>query len=111
MECTLKSLPPGSMLTVSSDLVDDLMVKLVLRLQPLNGEGYRPLNQQTLLTTTLKVGLVTVVLQLLLGLLLLLQLLLLLLLLQLLLLLLQLLLLQLLLPLSTTTTSTIYIVC
>ena len=55
MECTLKSLPPGSMLTVSSDLVDDLMVKLVLRLQPLNGEGYRPLNQQMLLTTTLKV--------------------------------------------------------
>ncbi|CAL8301808.1 unnamed protein product [Arctogadus glacialis] len=54
MECTLKSLPPGSMLTVSSDLVDDLMVKLVLRLLPLNGEGYRPLNQQTLLTTTLK---------------------------------------------------------
>ncbi|CAL8301753.1 unnamed protein product [Arctogadus glacialis] len=56
MECTLKSLPPGSMLTVSSDLVDDLMVKLVLRLQPLNGEGYRPLNQQTLLTTTLKMS-------------------------------------------------------
>ncbi|XP_030224876.1 uncharacterized protein LOC115552718 [Gadus morhua] len=55
-ECTLKSLPPGSMLTVSSDLVDDLMVKLVLRLQPLNGEGYRPLNQQTLLTTTLKMS-------------------------------------------------------
>ncbi|CAL8301773.1 unnamed protein product [Arctogadus glacialis] len=56
MECTLKSLPPGSMLTVSSDLVDDLMVKLVLRLQPLNGEGYRPLNQQTLQTTTLKMS-------------------------------------------------------
>ncbi|CAL8268348.1 unnamed protein product [Boreogadus saida] len=55
MECTLKSLPPGSMLTVSSDLVDDLMVKLVLRLLPLNGEGYRPLNQQTLLTTSLKI--------------------------------------------------------
>ncbi|CAL8268341.1 unnamed protein product [Boreogadus saida] len=56
MECTLKSLPPGSMLTVSSDLVDDLMVKLVLRLLPLNGEGYRPLNQQTLLTTSLKMS-------------------------------------------------------
>ncbi|XP_056456851.1 uncharacterized protein LOC130390755 [Gadus chalcogrammus] len=54
MEGTLKSLPPGSMLTVSSYLVNDLMVKLVLRLQPLNGEGYRPLNQQALLTTTLK---------------------------------------------------------
>ena len=57
MEGVLKSLPPGSMLTVSSDLVDDLMVQLILRLHPLNGGGYRPLGQQTLLTTTLKVAL------------------------------------------------------
>ncbi|CAL8346368.1 unnamed protein product [Lota lota] len=56
MEWVLKSLPPGSMLTVSSDLVDDLLVQLMLRLHPLNGEGYRQLNQQTLLTVTLKMS-------------------------------------------------------
>jgi hypothetical protein len=52
----VRSIPPGSMLTVSSDLVDTLLVQLILKLQPLHGDGYRQLGQQKLLALTLQVG-------------------------------------------------------
>ena len=45
-----------SMLTVSSDLVDDLLVQLILKLHPLDRDNYRQLDQQKLLALTLQVG-------------------------------------------------------
>ena len=44
------------MLTVSSDLVDDLLVQLILKLHPLDRDNYRQLDQQKLLALTLQVG-------------------------------------------------------
>ncbi|CAL8331518.1 unnamed protein product [Lota lota] len=55
----VRCLPPGSMLTVSSDLVDDLLVQLILKLHPLDGDGYRQLDQQKLLALTLQLSALT----------------------------------------------------
>ncbi|CAL8272643.1 unnamed protein product [Gadus morhua 'NCC'] len=55
----VRSIPPGSMLTVSSDLVDTLLVQLILKLQPLHGDGYRQLGQQKLLALTLQLSALT----------------------------------------------------
>ena len=52
----VRRIPQGSMLTVSSDLVDDLLVQLILKLHPLDGDHYRQLDQQKLLALTLQVG-------------------------------------------------------
>ncbi|CAL8340434.1 unnamed protein product [Lota lota] len=56
MAWAVRCLPPAAVFTVSSDLVDHLLVQLMLRLRPLNGEGYRQLDQQQLQTLTLQVN-------------------------------------------------------